>query len=118
MQVEHLFYTSLIQQVIGNQILNLFTFIKMDIKKGKLSDIFKIFKSPSSLELFKKEALAQVFSCKFCQIFRNTFLHRTPSLLLLSRRVFDCNRIYKNLFYHQPFEGLPIIINAIKLLAK
>ena len=26
----------------------------------------------------KKETLAQVFSCEFCEIFKNTFLHRTP----------------------------------------
>ena len=26
----------------------------------------------------KKETLAQVFSCKFCEISKNTFLHRTP----------------------------------------
>ena len=26
----------------------------------------------------KKEALAQVFSCEFCEISYNTFLHRTP----------------------------------------
>ena len=28
------------------------------------------------------------------------------------------NLIYKNLFYHQPFDGLSIIINTIKLFAK
>ena len=27
------------------------------------------------------------------------------------------NLIYKNLFYHQPFDGLSIIINTIKLFA-
>ena len=27
--------------------------------------------------LFKKEILAQVFSCEFSEIFKNTFLHRT-----------------------------------------
>ena len=26
----------------------------------------------------KKETLAQVFSCEFCQISKNTYLHRTP----------------------------------------
>ena len=26
----------------------------------------------------KKETLAQVFSCKFCEISKNTFSHRTP----------------------------------------
>ena len=28
--------------------------------------------------LLKKETLAQVFSCGFCEISKNTFLHRTP----------------------------------------
>ena len=26
----------------------------------------------------KKETLAQVFSCEFCEIFKNIFFHRTP----------------------------------------
>ena len=26
----------------------------------------------------KKETLAQVFSCKFCEIYKNTFSYRTP----------------------------------------
>ena len=26
----------------------------------------------------KKETLAQVFSCEFCEISKDTFLHRTP----------------------------------------
>ena len=28
------------------------------------------------------------------------------------------NLFYKNLFYHQPFEGLSIIINTVKLFTK
>ena len=28
----------------------------------------------------KKETLAQVFSCEFCEISKNTFLHRTPQV--------------------------------------
>ena len=28
--------------------------------------------------LLKKESLAQMFSCKFCEISKNTFFHRTP----------------------------------------
>ena len=29
---------------------------------------------------FKKETLVQVFSYEFCEIFKNTFFHRTPSV--------------------------------------
>ena len=28
----------------------------------------------------KKETLAQVFSCKFCEISKDTFSHRTPQV--------------------------------------
>ena len=30
------------------------------------------------LQLYQKETLAQVFSCKYSEIFRNTFFYRTP----------------------------------------
>ena len=33
---------------------------------------------------FKKETLAQVFSCEFCEISKNTFSNRTPPWLVLS----------------------------------
>ena len=32
---------------------------------------------PQTCNFFKKEALAQVFSCEFCKVFRNTFFYRT-----------------------------------------
>ena len=28
----------------------------------------------------KKESLAQVFSCEFCEIFKNTYFYRTPPM--------------------------------------
>ena len=31
----------------------------------------------------KKETLAKIFSCEFCEIFKNTFFYRTPSVALL-----------------------------------
>ena len=33
---------------------------------------------PETCNFIKKETLAQVFSCKFCEISKNTFLHITP----------------------------------------
>ena len=33
---------------------------------------------PEACNLIKKETLAQVFSCKFCEISKNTFSYRTP----------------------------------------
>ena len=32
----------------------------------------------SGLQLIKKETLAQVFLCEFCEISKNTFSYRTP----------------------------------------
>ena len=29
-------------------------------------------------QLFKKKALAQVFSCEFCEVSKNTFCYRIP----------------------------------------
>ena len=40
-----------------------------------------------------KETLAQVFSCEFCKISKNTFFHRTP-LVAAS----ECNKISLTLF--------------------
>ena len=36
--------------------------------------------SLQACDFIKKETLAQVFSCEFCEIFKNTFFHRTPSV--------------------------------------
>ena len=37
----------------------------------------------TSLQLYKKETLVQVFSCEFCEIFKNIFLQNTSGRLLL-----------------------------------
>ena len=34
--------------------------------------------SPNACNFIKKETLAQVFSCEFCEISKNTFFRRTP----------------------------------------
>ena len=35
-------------------------------------------KGPKACNFVKKGTLAHVFSCEFCEIFKNTFFHRTP----------------------------------------
>ena len=35
---------------------------------------------PQPASLLKKETLAQVFSCEFCEIYKNAFSYRTPAL--------------------------------------
>ena len=35
-------------------------------------------KVAGTCNFIKKETLTQVFSCEFCEIYKNTFFHRTP----------------------------------------
>ena len=35
-------------------------------------------KKPQTCIFIKKDTLAQVFSCEFCEISKNTFFHRAP----------------------------------------
>ena len=35
-------------------------------------------RGPETCNFMKKETLAQVFSCEFCEIYKNTFYYRTP----------------------------------------
>ena len=35
---------------------------------------------PEACIFIKKETLAQVFSCEFCEIYKNNFYYRTPLL--------------------------------------
>ena len=42
------------------------------------------------VSFFKKESLAQVFSCEFCEISKNTFFYRTP---LVAASGLSLNRI-------------------------
>ena len=36
---------------------------------------------PQACNFIKKKTLAQVFSCEFCEISKNTFFHRTPPVV-------------------------------------
>ena len=47
-------------------------------RKHECQSIFLIKARSRGLQLFKKETLAQMFSCKFCEIFKSTLFHRTP----------------------------------------
>ena len=43
-------------------------------------------KTPVPESPFKKETLAQVFSCKFCKISKNTFSYRTPPVAACNKK--------------------------------
>ena len=52
-------------------------FIKFTGKHLGQSLFFKQSCRPQACNFIKKETLAKVFSCEFCEIFNNTFFHRT-----------------------------------------
>ena len=45
---------------------------------ARVSFLIKLQASASAINFIKKETLAQVFSCEFCEIPKNTFFYRTP----------------------------------------
>ena len=50
-------------------------------EKGALKNFTKFTgKHVPACNFVKKETLAQVCSCEFCEIFKNTFLYRTTSV--------------------------------------
>ena len=50
------------------------------------------------ITLFKKKALAQVFSYEFCEIFKNTFFNRTPTVAASRYLLLKVQTYFKLLF--------------------
>ena len=48
------------------------------VKRTCLNPLMHIPKWSDTINFIKKETLAQVFSCEFCEIFKNTYFYRTP----------------------------------------
>ena len=46
--------------------------------KKRVTNKTPVPESPEVCNFIKKETLAQVFSCEFCEISKNTFFFRTP----------------------------------------
>ena len=59
-----------------------------------------------------KKRLAQVFSCEFCEIFKNTFFYRTPQVAVSAQVVFGKCWEWKLIF----FEYLPTHKNYAKVI--
>ena len=36
---------------------------------------------PDGLQLYERETPAQMFSCEYCEIFKNSFFYRTPTVV-------------------------------------
>ena len=44
----------------------------------------------------KKETLTEVFSCKYCEIFKNSFFYRTPPVAASVEFLIVCDSCFKN----------------------
>ena len=56
---------------------------------------------PEACNFVKKETLAQVFSCEFCEISKNIFSHRTP-LAAASASLLNIQKIlYSHVFFEK-----------------
>ena len=53
---------------------NFAKFIRKDLCQSLLFNLI----IASTCNFIKKETLAQVFPCEFCEIFQNTYFYRTP----------------------------------------
>ena len=66
---------------------NNFKMFKSEIKK--IGTNAMQMKTLKHLPYMQNETLVQVFSCEFCEISKNTFLHRTP-LVASSENISNC----------------------------
>ena len=65
--------------------------------------------------LFKKEALAQVFSCEFYEISKNAFFHRTP--LVAASGYYFCQTEKSRFFYYFLWDNVKktlLLLNIIE----
>ena len=76
-------------KVLGNKkavtqsysVKNVFLKISQNSQKKNLrQNLFFNKVAGATCNFIKKEALSQVFSCEFCEIFKNSFFYRTPPL--------------------------------------
>ena len=76
---------------------------KKKIKKFEIILIPSINITTQVCNFIKKESLAQVFSCEFCKISKNTFPYRTPpvaaSVFFMSRSAISRTLYWRSIFY-------------------
>ena len=95
---EHeLFFLECIRTLFPHLKVSQKTLVKRQEGKVKIKTLF-----------LKKETLAQVFSCKFCEISKNIFYHRAP---VVTPKTFRCTvhgfflliRVFRLHFSHKMF---------------
>ena len=76
----------------------MFSEISQNPQESTCARVSFLIKLQTSGNFIKKEALAQVFSCEFCDISKNTFFHRSPLVtesIVAIAQVFICKKMKK-----------------------
>ena len=84
------------------------------MKKGALRNITKFTGKhlwSEASNFIKKETLAQVFSCEFCEISKNTFLQNTSGRLLLQSLLLT---MFSNFLFLYSSSCVPFTITFFK----
>ena len=78
-----------------------YSFCLFWVIKGKLTV------GAQTCNFIKKETLAQVFSCEFCQIFKNNYFYRKPPVeaFCIGVLLYICCIFSEHLFLRTPLEG-------------
>ena len=93
-------YYSPYRLYVGNRIGGILVYVKSTIPSHRISCKNFSYSIDSSsrpevicktCNFIKKETLAQVFSCEFCEISKNTFSYRTPPIAASSLSLFKIN---------------------------
>ena len=82
---------------------------------ARVSFLIKLQARPCNFS--KKETLAQVFSCEFCEISKNTFFYRTP-LVAASGRSEDMKILSININYFHRFFVVFFYIYLLQIISK
>ena len=59
---------------------------------------------PQACNFIKKETVAQVFSCEFCEISKNTFVYGVPSFSGKRDNFFLSSTLFRKWDYHRYFK--------------
>ena len=72
------------------KMINGFQPLPIFAKKAPSWILGRLLNTPEACNFIKKETLAQVLSCEFCKIFKNTFLYRKHSLAASDQIKYYC----------------------------
>ena len=76
----YIFFLTRSQEAVAQtrSVKKMFLEISQNSQENTCAKVYFLIIANVACNFIKKETLAQVFSCEFCEIYKNTFFHRTP----------------------------------------